>query len=99
LNRRQARWLDFFQEFAFEIVHIPGKKNVADYLSRIPGTETMPVTKNSTCGVLHISDLPCTNPSPQCNAVVSLFDESTLIDRIKQAQAATKVSWFLEKAR
>lgn len=39
LSRRQARWLNFFSEFNLNIIHIPGKTNVADYLSRIPVQE------------------------------------------------------------
>lgn len=35
LSRRQAKWLEFFQEFAFDIYHVEGRKNVADYLSRV----------------------------------------------------------------
>ena len=49
LNRRQARWLDFFQEFAFDITHIPGKKNVADYLSRILGMQFLVLVSSSAC--------------------------------------------------
>ena len=37
LSRRQARWLDFLSQFDLKFEHVPGKKNVADYLSRIPG--------------------------------------------------------------
>jgi hypothetical protein len=41
-----------------DIQHIPGKKNVADYLSRIPDSGTPKIVGNCTLGVLHISDLP-----------------------------------------
>ena len=41
LSRRQARWLDFLGEFKFEVLHIAGKKNVADYFSRVPGYDTL----------------------------------------------------------
>jgi hypothetical protein len=55
LNRRQARWLDFFQEFSMQIKHVPGKHNVADYLSRMPGMETLHVVElcsvSYTCGM------------------------------------------------
>ena len=35
LNARQARWLDFLNEYDFEIQHIKGKENkVSDALSR-----------------------------------------------------------------
>ena len=37
LNKRQAGWLDFIQEFNLEIIYRPGKENtVADALSRRP---------------------------------------------------------------
>ena len=38
LSRRQARWLDFLGEFKFEVLHIVGKKNVADYFSCLLGS-------------------------------------------------------------
>ena len=36
LNRRQARWSEFLQQYNFEWVYRPGRANVADPLSRIP---------------------------------------------------------------
>lgn len=40
LNRREARWLDFFAEFDMEIVYAPGPTNrVADALSRHPSNQ------------------------------------------------------------
>ena len=37
LSKRQAQWVEFLQEFDFEIVYKPGSSNqVADALSRIP---------------------------------------------------------------
>lgn len=35
-KRKIARWLDLFADFEFEIVYIPGPRNRADGLSRIP---------------------------------------------------------------
>ena len=37
VNRRQARWLEFLSRFSFEWEWRPGRVNVADPLSRIPG--------------------------------------------------------------
>ncbi len=35
LNRHQARWLNTVSEFQFSVVHIPGRLNPADHLSRM----------------------------------------------------------------
>src|SRR6201981_1861110 len=40
INRRVARYLNDLAEFDFSLVHIPGKNNRADALSRPPGTDT-----------------------------------------------------------
>jgi hypothetical protein len=36
LNRRVARYIAFLADFDFELVHLPGKRNQADPLSRRP---------------------------------------------------------------
>ena len=36
LNRRVARYIAFLADFDFELVHLPGKRNQADPLSRWP---------------------------------------------------------------
>lgn len=38
-HRRRARWADFLSQFSIEWVYTPGKKNVADPLSRVPGLQ------------------------------------------------------------
>ena len=45
LSHFQARWLDIIAEFKFDVVHIPGRTNPADFLSRMrfaSGTEPAP---------------------------------------------------------
>lgn len=49
LNRRQARWSEFLQQFDFQWVYRPGRVNVADPLSRIP--EVAPVVKLAVAAV------------------------------------------------
>ena len=44
LSRRQARYLDTLSEYNFEILHVAGKLNVADYLTRIPDAYLLPNT-------------------------------------------------------
>ena len=63
LSPRQARWLDFLGEFKFEVMHIAGKKNVADYFSRVPGYDALTdspqlCSMTYTFGVPHGLDLP-----------------------------------------
>ena len=61
LSRRQARWLDFLSQFDLKFEHVPGKKNVADYLSRIPGADLLKEDQvcgsSMTLGVLHFCDV------------------------------------------
>lgn len=48
-----------------DIQHVPGKQNVADYLSRIPGMENLQTnniaSKDYTLNLHHISDTVPTN--------------------------------------
>ena len=41
LSRRQARWSEFFQQFVFQWEYRPGRINVADPVSQIPGHSAM----------------------------------------------------------
>lgn len=38
-HRRRARWADFLSQFNIDWVYTPGKNNVADPLSRVPGLQ------------------------------------------------------------
>ncbi len=85
LNHRQARWLGFFQEFSFDIVHVPGKKNVSDYLSRVPGIEDFSL--DSLCSVYFTCSMQCVDDVADdmgtcINALVSMFEESLFFDRL-----------------
>lgn len=42
LSRRQARWLEFLQQFNFDWEYRPGRVNVADPLSRMPMPDPVP---------------------------------------------------------
>lgn len=74
-------------------MHIPGKKNVADYLSRVPGSEALNAavlcSLACTLGLEHSDSLD--NNSNLCGAlhanlssVVSIFEESSFLERLKQ---------------
>ena len=41
LCHRQAQQLDFLGELKFEVLHIAGKKNVADHFSHVPGYDAL----------------------------------------------------------
>ena len=55
LSRRQARWMEFFARFHFEIVHKPGTDNIADPISRVYEStgevRLAAVTTRSTAGI------------------------------------------------
>ena len=52
LSRKLARWYEFLQSFDFEWKHRPGRINVADPLSRIPGLQGF-----VSCRIMHIGCL------------------------------------------
>jgi hypothetical protein len=72
-----------------EIKHVPGKQNVADYLSRMPGMESLHVLElcslQYTCGLPNVSDLfddQIATDHKQLCGVLSLFEENTFLDRV-----------------
>ena len=58
LSRRQARWSERLQEYDFSWLHRPGKRNVADPVSRSPH--------------LPSADHPSSTPLPSANLLVQL---------------------------
>ena len=92
VSRRNARWLDFLSQFDFVIEHVKGVNNVADHLSRNPGTEALDASElcsmPCTCGVPHIFDvgnsLDVSNSVAEVavHAVISVFDQPTLLQSI-----------------
>ena len=93
MSRRNARWLDFLSQFVFTILHVPGKSNVADYLSRVPGMESLEpeVLCNHvfSCGLPHIDDVGASKNRPysdlSLNNIISVYDDSTLLSNIKKS--------------
>ena len=63
-----------------------GVNNVADHLSRIPGTEVLEApllcSMLSTCGISHVLDIGDSAKDVVCNAVISVYDEPTLLQSI-----------------
>jgi len=83
-------------------VHVKGTNNVADYLSRIPGTESLSGVQLCsylfTCGVHHECDLPCVGGRSHidCHSVISVFDHGTIVSAVKESQRKFLASdkWF-----
>jgi hypothetical protein len=71
-----------------EIQHVPGKHNVADYLSRIPGMETLDL--DHLCSTLYTMNLSnmCdfidTNgpKTVDINSIITIFDKSSFLSSI-----------------
>lgn len=87
VSRRNARWLDFLSQFEFTIEHVRGKNNVADHLSRVPGTEVLGEVEvcSSVCtlGIVHKCDVTTSAvKTTELNGVISVFDEPTLLPAI-----------------
>jgi hypothetical protein len=84
LSRRQARWSLFLSRFNFTWVHIPGRVNVADPLSRVPGINVMQTR----------SSAPKVDAPRVSNPIVELAGggEDDMISLIKQGYAHDP--WF-----
>ena len=71
-----------------EIVHVPGKSNVADYLSRIPGMELLDLahlcSTSHTLNLCNICDFIDTNGSKSVdiNSISTIFDKSSILSSI-----------------
>ena len=67
-----------------DIQHVPGKHNVADYLSRILGMEQLELQylcsisyTCNLCNICHFVDH--TGPFDTINSIITIFDESTFL--------------------
>jgi hypothetical protein len=77
LNRRQARWAEFLQDFDCEWEFRPGRVNVADPLSRVPGPT--PVLVLAALRRAHECSL---NPSDSAARPAMLESFTPLVSRI-----------------
>ena len=88
VSRRNARWLDFLSQFDFTIEHVKGTNNVADHLSRVPGTEHLEGAEmcslTTTLGLRHASsDWQPDGKRVGCvNAVVSVYDSPSVLQAL-----------------
>ena len=57
LSRWQARYLETLSEYDFEILHVAGKHNIADYLTRIPDAYFLPNTSTDNTNNATITTL------------------------------------------
>ena len=89
LNRRQARWSEFLSGFDYTWEYRPGRINVADPLSRVPGAPVVAsllrAVGGSSCATL--SDVPADGPP---SAPSSAF--TPLYSKLKDAYA--RDPWF-----
>jgi len=63
LSRRQARYLETLSEYDFDILHVAGKLNVADYLTRIPDAYFLPSTSYDGTAINNIGTNNTNNAS------------------------------------
>ena len=92
LSRKQARWMEYLSRFVYTWKHIPGRKNVADPLSRVVLAAV--TTRAHARQALHAPSGGGGEAHAQAHAVVN---DTPLNRAIKEAYASDE--WFSDPLR